>query len=63
MEHGASLVAGWPVPTRECEGLWAVMDVEVFRLLTDVSGWTPDEYESWLAEVIDKLIPRRVRSS
>ena len=52
-----------PVPTRECPGLWAVMDVEVFRLLTDVSGWTPDEYESWLAEVIDKLIPRRVRSS
>jgi len=63
VEHGASLVAGWPVPARDCHGLWAVMDVEVFRLLTDVGGWTPDEYESWLAEVIDKLIPRRVRSS
>ena len=63
VEHAASLIAGRPVPTRECQGLWAVMDVEVFRLLTDVSGWTPDEYESWLADVIDKLMPRRVRSS
>ena len=32
------------------------MDVEVYRLLTDLRGWTAQQYETWLADVIDRLL-------
>ena len=58
VEEGAALMVGRSIGAREAHGLWAVMDVEVYRLLTDLSGWTPAEYEAWLAAVIEKLLPR-----
>ncbi len=62
VQEAAVLVAGRPVPDRERDGLWAVTDVETYWLLTELGGWTPDEYEAWLAEVIDKLVPRQARA-
>ncbi len=56
VEQGASLVAGRAVTAEECDGLWAVTDVEVYRLLTDLRGWTADQYETWLADVIERLL-------
>jgi hypothetical protein len=38
------------------------MDVEVYWLLTGSCGWTPEEYEAWLAGAIVKLLPRPERS-
>jgi hypothetical protein len=32
------------------------MAVEVYELLTDVRGWTPQQYERWLSGVIDRLL-------
>jgi AcrR family transcriptional regulator len=47
------------VPTRsECDGVWAVASPEVFLLLVEESGWSPEEYEAWVNEALDRLIPR-----
>jgi AcrR family transcriptional regulator len=56
VEEGITLVAGRAPTAEECDGLWAVMDVEVYRLLTDLRGWTTEKYEEWLAGVIDRLL-------
>jgi len=61
VEQGLALVAGRPVTREECDGLWAVMAVEVYELLTGLRGWTPQQYERWLAGVIDKLLTERDR--
>ena len=58
VEQGAALVAGRAVTPEEVDGLWAVLAVEVYQLLTELRGWTPQQYENWLAGVIDRLLPR-----
>jgi AcrR family transcriptional regulator len=57
VEQGAALVAGRAVTAEEIDGLWAVLAVEVYQLLTQLRGWTPQQYENWLAGVIDRLLP------
>lgn len=57
-EQGAHLVLGRPATAQECDGLWAVMDVEVYRLLTELRGWSPEQYEDWLADTIGRLLRR-----
>ncbi len=56
VEQGAALVAGRAVTPEECDGLWAVLAVEVYHLLTELRGWTPQQYETWLAGAIDRLL-------
>lgn len=46
------LVAGHQLDRREAEGLAAIVGVEVYGLLVRDGGWTDEEYESWLAEVV-----------
>jgi AcrR family transcriptional regulator len=57
VEQAATLITECGVPSEVCDGLWAVMDVAVYRLLTDLRGWTAPEYEKWLSDVIDRLLP------
>ncbi|HEY5988063.1 MAG TPA: TetR family transcriptional regulator [Streptosporangiaceae bacterium] len=57
VEEAASLVAGRAVTREECDGLWAVLAVEVYQLLTELRGWTPLQYETWLVGVIERLLP------
>jgi AcrR family transcriptional regulator len=57
VEQGAALVAGRAVTAEEVDGLWAVLAVEIYQLLTGLRGWTPQQYENWLTDVIDKLLP------
>lgn len=54
--EGILLVSGHEVDPETCDALWAVLDVGVYRMLTDVRGWTPDRYETWVADVIDRLL-------
>jgi len=54
--QGVSLITGRAVTREECDGLWAVLAVEVYQLLTGLQGWTPRQYEMWLADVIDRLL-------
>lgn len=56
VEQGVSLITGRAVTREECDGLWAVLGVEVYQLLTGLRGWTPQQYETWLADVIDRLL-------
>jgi AcrR family transcriptional regulator len=57
VEQGMTLAAGRTVTPEEADGLWAVLAVEVYQLLTGLRGWTPQQYEDWLAGVIDRLLP------
>jgi AcrR family transcriptional regulator len=57
VEQGAALIAGRAVTPEEADGLWAVLAVEVYQLLTELRGWTVQQYEDWLAGVIDRLLP------
>ncbi len=55
VQQGLSLVTGGPVPEDLVDALWAVLDVGVYRMLTDLRGWSDEQYETWLADVIDRL--------
>jgi hypothetical protein len=54
--QGMAFVAGRPVTPQERDGLWAVTGVEVYQLLTELAGWTPAEYQAWLAGVFVRLL-------
>jgi AcrR family transcriptional regulator len=62
IEEGMSLVTERQVSPEQCDALWAVLDVGNFRLLTELRGWTPEQYETWLADVIDRLLEDRPRA-
>ena len=57
VEQGAALVAGRAVTAEEVDGLWALIAVEIYQMLTELRGWTPQQYEHWLADVIQRLLP------
>lgn len=56
VEQALSAIAGRAPTREERDGLWAVMSVEVYHLLTELSGWTPRQYEAWAADAIDRLL-------
>ena len=58
VEAGASLLMGRVPTATERDGLWAVLSVEVYLLLVEVTGWSPATYEAWLAEALELLVPR-----
>jgi AcrR family transcriptional regulator len=57
VERAAALIAGRAVTREEGDLLWAVTAVEVYELLTDVRGWSPQRYVQWLTGAIDRLLP------
>lgn len=45
-------------PTKvESDGNWAVTSPEVYLLLVADSGWTPEQYEQWLAHLLERITP------
>ena len=56
VEEGLTLVVGRSVPSEQSDALWAVLDIGVYRMLTDLRGWTEQQYEAWLADAIDRLV-------
>lgn len=56
VEQGLCLVAGRPVTDRERDGFWAVLSIEVYRLLIDQAGWTDDQYGAWVADLVLRLL-------
>jgi hypothetical protein len=56
VEQGMALVAGQPVTPQQRDGLWAIAGVDVYRLLTELSAWTAEEYQAWLAGVFVRLL-------
>lgn len=52
------LVVGRAPTPVERDGVWALASPEVYLLLVEESGWTPEQYQSWIAGVLDGVIPR-----
>ena len=46
-------------PTRfERDGVWAITSPEVYLLLVEESGWTLQQYEAWVADALERVVPR-----
>ena len=52
------LVIGRAPTPSERDGVWAVVSPEVFLLLVEESGWTPEQYEAWMTDALGGVIPR-----
>lgn len=52
------LVVQRPPTEAERDGVWAVVSPEVWFLLVEESGWTPEQYEAWIRATLDHLVPR-----
>lgn len=58
VEAGLALILGRPPTARERDGVWALMSPEVYLLLIDGSGWSIDEYRTWVADTLSSVLPR-----
>lgn len=54
----AATVAGRDVTSTEADGLWSVLSQEVYELLSGSAGWSPAQYQDWLAEALTRLLRR-----
>lgn len=55
---GIELVIGRRPTAVELDEVWALASPEVYLLLVDVAGWTPEQYERWMAETLERVLPR-----
>ncbi|MCX5045799.1 TetR/AcrR family transcriptional regulator [Aldersonia sp. NBC_00410] len=53
---GLTLVVGREPEPELVDGIWAVGSPDVYLLLVETAGWSPERYQSWLAESILRLI-------
>lgn len=51
------LIVGRPPTAVERDGWWAIVSPEIYLLLVDGSGWTPEEYEAWIAVTSERVLP------
>ena len=57
VEAGLALLIGRAPTTEETDEVWALMSPEVYLLLVDTAGWTPDAYEAWMATLLERTLP------
>src|SRR5687767_11721316 len=53
MAAAFELMIGRPPSTVERDGGWAIASPEVYLLLIDGCGWTPEQYEAWVAQTTE----------
>ena len=58
VEAGLSLILGRSPTTVETDEVWALLSPELYLLLVDTAGWSPDAYEAWMATILDRTLPR-----
>lgn len=51
------LIVGRRPTDAERDGAWAIVSPEVHLLLVEASGWTPAQYETWIAATLDRVLP------
>jgi AcrR family transcriptional regulator len=61
--RGGSLVAGRQLSHAEADGLWALLSVDVYLLLTRHVGWTDAAYQAWASDSIVALLDTSHRSA
>ncbi len=54
----AELIMGRSPTVTERDGLWAIASPEIYLLLVEESGWKPQQYEAWMADILERVIPR-----
>jgi len=54
----AELIMGRAATVAERDGLWAINSPEIYLLLVEGSGWTPEQYKAWIAETLERVVPR-----
>ncbi|MDV2474961.1 TetR/AcrR family transcriptional regulator [Rhodococcus zopfii] len=54
--QAAALVLGREPDPDLVDGLWAVGSPDVYLLLVENSGWTPQRYRDWIADAILRLL-------
>lgn len=57
VEAGLTLLLGRAPTTVEADEVWALMSPELYLLLVDTAGWTPDAYEAWMATLLERTLP------
>ena len=55
---GTALLIGRPPTAEELDELWALLSPEVYLLLVQEAGWTPEAYERWVETTLDRVVPR-----
>jgi len=58
VEAGMELILGRPPTPAERDGAWAILSPEVHLLLVQESGWSLEQYESWLSTTLASVLPR-----
>lgn len=57
VEAGLTLLLGRPPTGAERDGTWALASPELYLLLVEESGWTPEAYEAWLSHTLARVLP------
>ena len=57
VEAGLTLLLDRAPTTVEADEVWALMSPELYLLLVDTAGWTPDAYEAWMATLLERTLP------
>jgi AcrR family transcriptional regulator len=57
VEAALRLILGREASAREIDSVWALVSIEVYLLLVEVRGWSAQQYESWLIEMLDAIVP------
>ena len=55
-QQGVELVMGRPVDGEVADTVWAFTGVDVFHLLTDVAGWSPQRYQEWVRQTLTTVL-------
>lgn len=58
VEAGLELILRRRPTDHERDGAWAIASPEVHLLLVEGSGWSVDQYRSWLSETLERVLPR-----
>ena len=54
---GIELILERQPTAAERDGVWAMVSPELYLLLVEESDWTPEQYEAWMAETLERVLP------
>lgn len=60
VREGITAFAGRPATDLEADSLFAVLSDDVYLLLTEVTGWTPQQYAAWAGATTVRLLDLKV---
>ena len=63
VEQGAALVAGRAVTAEDIDGLWALVAVEIYQMLTELRGWTRSNTKTGWPMSLNGCCPARTSAT